>query len=158
MPPRLLLLRLRSHSTESAGERKMDRREELITARQERPESSQVSASRPSLGSSLRVALLVSAAALTPLLCPVASAQQAQAAEAAPADTQSLETVVVTASATSRKKLEASYSIIAADEEMIRQSNAKSTADLLKISPGIWPESTGGQTGANIEIAGFPGG
>jgi outer membrane receptor protein involved in Fe transport len=28
----------------------------------------------------------------------------------------------------------------------------------LKISPGLWPESTGGQTGANIEIAGFPGG
>ena len=39
-----------------------------------------------------------------------------------------------------------------------RQANPKSTADLLKISPGLWPESTGGQTGANIEIAGFPGG
>ncbi len=40
----------------------------------------------------------------------------------------------------------------------IREANPKSTADLLKISPGMWPESTGGQTGANIEIAGFPGG
>ncbi|HEU4653155.1 MAG TPA: TonB-dependent receptor, partial [Steroidobacteraceae bacterium] len=71
----------------------------------------------------------------------------------------SLETVVVTGSALGGvKKLEASYNIVTATEEQIRQSNPKSTADLLKISPGVWPESTGGQTGANIEIAGFPGG
>ena len=56
------------------------------------------------------------------------------------------------------KKLEASYNIVTATEEEIRHANPKSTADLLKISPGMWPESTGGQTGANIEIAGFPGG
>jgi hypothetical protein len=86
------------------------------------------------------------------------------AQEAAPASgeeaTTSLETVVVTGSAISGgvKKLEASYNIVTANEEQIRQSNPKSTADLLKISPGLWPESTGGQTGANIEIAGFPGG
>jgi outer membrane receptor protein involved in Fe transport len=74
------------------------------------------------------------------------------------ADT-SLETVVVTGSAIGGvKKLEASYNIVTATEEQIRQSNPRSTADLLKISPGMWPESTGGQTGANIEIAGFPGG
>jgi outer membrane receptor protein involved in Fe transport len=74
------------------------------------------------------------------------------------ADT-SLETVVVTGSALGGvRKLEASYNIVTATEEQIRQSNPKSTADLLKISPGLWPESTGGQTGANIEIAGFPGG
>lgn len=85
------------------------------------------------------------------------------AEEAAPATTteaSGLETVVVTGSAISGgvTKLEASYNIVTANEEQIRQSNPKSTADLLKISPGLWPESTGGQTGANIEIAGFPGG
>lgn len=84
------------------------------------------------------------------------------AEEAAPAtaDASGLETVVVTGSAISGgvTKLEASYNIVTANEEQIRQSNPKSTADLLKISPGLWPESTGGQTGANIEIAGFPGG
>jgi outer membrane receptor protein involved in Fe transport len=71
-----------------------------------------------------------------------------------------LETIVVTgvASAQGVRKLEASYNIVTANEEEIRRSNPKSTADLLKISPGMWPESTGGQTGANIEIAGFPGG
>jgi len=77
---------------------------------------------------------------------------------AAKSDTQSLEGVVVTGTATGVKKLDASYSITAANLEQIRQANPKSTADILKISPGIWPESSGGQTGANIEIAGFPGG
>src|SRR2546429_4142111 len=84
-------------------------------------------------------------------------AQQAPAQEATP-DTQSLESVVVTATAISVKKLDASYSIVAADAEQIKEANPKSTADLLRISPGIWPESTGGQTGANIEVAGFPSG
>src|SRR4029077_12048277 len=71
-----------------------------------------------------------------------------------------LETIVVTGVASSEgvRKLEASFNIVTANEAEIRQANPKSTADLLKISPGMWPESTGGQTGANIEIAGFPGG
>jgi len=64
----------------------------------------------------------------------------------------------VTGSATGVKKIDASYTITTANAEQIREANPKSTADLLKIAPGLWPESTGGQTGANIEIAGFPGG
>ncbi|MDE2156304.1 MAG: TonB-dependent receptor [Xanthomonadaceae bacterium] len=71
---------------------------------------------------------------------------------------KSLQQVVVTGSATGVKKIDASYSITTANAEQIKEANPKSTADLLKISPGLWPESTGGQTGANIEIAGFPGG
>ncbi|HEY9112867.1 MAG TPA: TonB-dependent receptor plug domain-containing protein [Rhodanobacteraceae bacterium] len=82
---------------------------------------------------------------------PAANRQRSQRAT-------TLQTVVVTASPTGVKKLEASYNIVSADREEIKQSNPLSVADLLKISPGIWPESTGGQTGANIEIAGFPGG
>lgn len=101
------------------------------------------------------VGLAIFAAVSTPALV------QAQQATPPPRDTgSSLETVVVTGSAISGgvKKLEASYNIVTANEDEIRNSNPKSTADLLKISPGLWPESTGGQTGANIEIAGFPGG
>ena len=71
---------------------------------------------------------------------------------------KSLQQVVVTGSATGVKKIDASYTITTANAEQIREANPKSTADLLKIAPGLWPESTGGQTGANIEIAGFPGG
>jgi outer membrane receptor protein involved in Fe transport len=83
----------------------------------------------------------------------------AQTVAAAPvSETSSLDEVVVTASATGVKKLDASYNIVSVDANAIKQFNPKSTADLLKLSPGIWPESSGGQTGANIEIAGIPGG
>ena len=98
--------------------------------------------------------------AIVPRITPLA-ADRAQDATAPPSnsDESGLETIVVTgvASAGGVKKLEASYNIVTANEEEIRRANPKSTADLLKISPGMWPESTGGQTGANIEIAGFPG-
>ncbi|HEY1873838.1 MAG TPA: TonB-dependent receptor plug domain-containing protein, partial [Steroidobacteraceae bacterium] len=88
----------------------------------------------------------------------------ALAQEAAPAAAtsavapESLQEVVVTASAQGVKKLDASYNIVTVDQDLIKQANPKSTADLLKVSPGIWPESSGGQTGANIEVAGFPSG
>jgi outer membrane receptor protein involved in Fe transport len=106
--------------------------------------------------------------AILAALSPAALAANGQATAAAPTapTTQNtaqkqpttLQTVVVTASAIGVKKLDASYNIVTANREQIRESNPISVADLLKISPGIWPESTGGQTGANIEIAGFPGG
>lgn len=104
-------------------------------------------------------------AAILTALPVVAAAQDAAApsaaAEAPQQESQAttLDTLVVTGSASgSVRKLEASYNVVTATEEQIKQSNPKSTADLLKISPGMWPESSGGQTGANIEIAGFPGG
>src|SRR5215510_2753679 len=96
------------------------------------------------------------AAAAAPVYAQENTANTSTTAE----ENSGLETIVVTGVASSAgvKKLEASYNIVTANEEEIRRSNPKSTADLLKISPGMWPESTGGQTGANIEIAGFPGG
>ncbi len=115
----------------------------------------------------MRYALSVAiAAALAPAVV-LAQDAPAQPAPSSPApaqqrqnDATTLDTVVVSGTATAGgvRKLEASFNIVTANAEQIRQSNPKSTADLLKISPGMWPESTGGQTGANIEIAGFPGG
>lgn len=100
------------------------------------------------------------AATAEPAPAEQAPAEQAPAAPAASQqEATTLDTVVVTGSAAGGvKKIEASYNIVTANAEQIKQANPKSTADLLKISPGMWPESTGGQTGANIEIAGFPGG
>jgi outer membrane receptor protein involved in Fe transport len=94
------------------------------------------------------------------LYCTTGSTAHAQAAVAdtAAAAPSELEELVVTASANAVKKLDASYNIVAANIEDIKQENPKSSADILKLSPGIWPESSGGQTGANIEIAGIPGG
>src|SRR5699024_10126565 len=40
--------------------------------------------------------------------------------------------------------------------QQIKEHNPVSVADLLKISPGVYSESSGGETGANIEVAGFP--
>ncbi|MGH8216811.1 MAG: TonB-dependent receptor plug domain-containing protein, partial [Rhodanobacteraceae bacterium] len=116
-------------------------------------------------------------AALSPIVwagspASEAAAASGQAADATPAQqaatqgrqrkpqsrTTTLQTIVVTATAVGVSKIDASYNIVTANREEIRQANPVSVADLLKISPGIWPESTGGQTGANIEIAGFPGG
>jgi outer membrane receptor protein involved in Fe transport len=88
----------------------------------------------------------------------VEAAEPGNAAAAPAAANDQLEQVVVTATATAVRKLDASYTITSVSAEDIKQANPKSAADLLKVSPGLWPESTGGQTGANIEIAGFPGG
>ena len=71
---------------------------------------------------------------------------------------QNLQEVVVTATATHVRLLNASYNVVAADRQLIQEANPTSSADILKLSPGIWPEATGGQTGANIEVAGFPSG
>jgi outer membrane receptor protein involved in Fe transport len=101
---------------------------------------------------------LIATAVLIPSFAQAARSAAENSEQADSAGNRSLEEVVVTASATGVKKLEASYSVVTADLEQMKQANPKSTADLLKISPGIWPESSGGQTGANIEIAGFPGG
>jgi outer membrane receptor protein involved in Fe transport len=87
-----------------------------------------------------------------------ATSARAQQVAAAPAEASALEEIVVTASATGVRKLDASYNIISANAEQIKMANPKSTADILKLSPGIWPESSGGQTGANIEVAGLPSG
>ncbi|MBE1161456.1 TonB-dependent receptor [Dyella acidiphila] len=94
-----------------------------------------------------------------PTTAPVRSSPGAQqAANAKNAST--LQQVVVTGTATfgGVKKIDASYSITSMSADQIKQANPKSAADLLKASPGIYPESSGGQTGANIEVAGFPGG
>ena len=68
--------------------------------------------------------------------------------------------IVVTGSAAGSglRKIDAAYAITTASEEQIREANPLSTADLFKVVPGVFAETSGGQTGPNIEVAGFPGG
>jgi outer membrane receptor protein involved in Fe transport len=94
------------------------------------------------------------AAAAAPAASAPAQSAGAKAAQSGN-DTQ-VETVVVTGTAQPRRKLEASYSITTADAEQIKQAAPSSTADLLKIVPGVYVETTGGVTGANIRVRGFP--
>jgi hypothetical protein len=72
----------------------------------------------------------------------------------------SLQEVVVTGTpeVSGVRLLDASFPVSAASLQQIQLAQPSSAADLLKIVPGLWAESSGGQTGANIEVAGFPGG
>jgi outer membrane receptor protein involved in Fe transport len=89
-----------------------------------------------------------------------AATPDAATGDASAASTSTLDEIVVTGSAEAKglKKLDASFSITTASLEEIRDVNPSSSADLLKIVPGIWAESSAGAAGANIELAGFPGG
>jgi outer membrane cobalamin receptor len=87
---------------------------------------------------------------------PTPSTSDAAApAPAAPAEGQE---IVVTGNANREglRKLDASYSISTASAQQIREVQPISTADLLKIVPGVWVETSGGETGANVFIRGFP--
>lgn len=55
------------------------------------------------------------------------------------------------------RKFDASYAITTADDQDIAKFSPKSTADLLKIVPGVWSESSGGVSGANVFVRGFAG-
>jgi len=100
----------------------------------------------------------VAAAVAGILYCASPNYAQAQAVAAPASETSSLDEIVVTASAQGVKKLDASYNIVSLSLDEIKNSNPVSVADIFKNSPGIWPESSGGQTGANIDVAGFPNG
>ena len=71
-----------------------------------------------------------------------------------------IQTVVVTGTAAAGgvRKLDAAYSITTANEEQLKAAAPTSTADLLKIVPGVFAEATGGVAGANIAVRGFPSG
>jgi len=86
--------------------------------------------------------------------------QAADVPAAEPAETtgNDLNEIVVTASAQGVKKLDASYNIVTVTLDDIKNANPASVAEVFKLSPGIWPESSGGQTGVNIDVAGFPNG
>ena len=87
-----------------------------------------------------------------------AADQAAAPASAAPTSGETLQEVVVTASAQGVKKLDASYNIVSLSQNDIALANPASASDIYKLSPGVWPENSGGQTGVNIDVAGFPNG
>jgi iron complex outermembrane recepter protein len=56
------------------------------------------------------------------------------------------------------ERQQASFAINTMDPEGIAKFAPKSTADLFKAIPGVWAESSGGVSGANIDVRGLPGG
>lgn len=73
-------------------------------------------------------------------------------------DSDPLQEIVVTGSASSKgeRKQDAAYAITTASEEAMRDAVPSSTADLSKLVPGLFAEVTGGPSGPNIEVRGFP--
>ena len=82
------------------------------------------------------------------------SADIARAADA-PSD---VDEIVVTGVANSKgqRKQDAPFAITTANEEAMKDAAPSSTADLSKLVPGLFAEVTGGQSGPNIEVRGFP--
>jgi len=116
---------------------------------------------RSLLSSAVLAALAGMAQAQTAAPTPAAAVPPAGAASVPRADrpgVEMLDAVIVTGTAgrEGKRKLDASFSITTANEEQIKQAAPSSTADLLKIVPGVFVETTGGQSGANMRVRGFP--
>ncbi|HEX7643748.1 MAG TPA: TonB-dependent receptor [Burkholderiaceae bacterium] len=86
-----------------------------------------------------------------------APAQAGSQDAAVKAETQQI-VVTGVANGGAKRKIDSGFSITTATEEQMKEAVPLSTADMMKISPGVYVESTGGQTGANIQIRGFPSG
>ncbi len=93
------------------------------------------------------------------LLTPLATALMPSAYAQEP-PLPAIEEMIVTGTpgGASLRKFDASFAISTVSEEEINQVAAASTADLLKTIPGVWVESSGGVSGANIFVRGFPSG
>ena len=85
---------------------------------------------------------------------------QAQEASPEPEPLGRVEEVIVTGTpgGAEMRKLDASFAITNISAESIKRQSPSSTADLLKSVPGVWVESSGGVSGANIFVRGFPSG
>lgn len=96
--------------------------------------------------------------AIAAALSPTAAIAQDAAATPPEQEPAELDAIIVSGTAKFRglSKRDASFSITTASPEQIQEAAPSSTADLLKIVPGVWAESSGGGTGANVFVRGMP--
>ncbi|MBB5712722.1 TonB-dependent receptor domain-containing protein [Sphingomonas xinjiangensis] len=64
--------------------------------------------------------------------------------------------IIVTGTVSPERRLDAGLAVTTVSLDRIHELAPNNTADLLKLAPGIWAETTGGATGANIFVRGFP--
>jgi outer membrane receptor protein involved in Fe transport len=64
--------------------------------------------------------------------------------------------IIVTGTASPQRRQDAGLAVTTATLDRIHELAINNTADLLKLAPGIWAETTGGATGANVFVRGFP--
>ncbi|WP_414828826.1 TonB-dependent receptor [Alteromonas sp. H39] len=97
---------------------------------------------------------LLASAVATALTSQIAMAQEAKPTK------ENTEVIVVsgTPGGAGIRKIDASFAVTNIDASDIERLAPKSTADLFKAIPGVWVESSGGESGANVFVRGFPGG
>ncbi len=97
---------------------------------------------------------------LATLIASSLSSSYAISAEEKEEESESFaQTVIITGVASGKaiRKVDATFAISNFDAEDMGKINPASTADLFKAIPGIWSESSGGVSGANVFVRGFPG-
>ena len=80
------------------------------------------------------------------------------AAEDAPTDDGNIIIVTGTAGGSGLRKQDASFAITTVSADELLTAGPKSTAEVFALVPGVWAESSGGKSGANIDVRGLPGG
>lgn len=93
----------------------------------------------------------VSLAVLTSVAIPVWAAETAE-----PSSTVEALIVTARAGATPLTKSKASYAISVVGDQELRLVNPTSTAEVFKMVPGFWVESSGGEGSNNIRTRGIP--
>ena len=112
----------------------------------------------PFYGLASRAVVIVVFLSLAPFSVAPVSGQEENGDEGE-ADLLALEEIVVTGtSSLGVRKLDASFAVTTKSLEEIQNTGPLSTADVFRIAPGVWVESSGGETGANVFVRGFPGG
>ncbi len=116
-----------------------------------------VSLSKTEISKSFKVSGLTLAVALA--CSSTVMAQEASTPDSGEQKKDFFEQIIVTgtASGTAVRKVDSSYATTSLDADMIKKLSPKSTADLFKAIPGVWAESSGGVSGANVFVRGFPG-
>jgi len=106
------------------------------------------------------IPLLMASIALPALASPAWAQDAGEAADSTADDADSNDIIIVTATAGGAgvRKQDAAFALSTIDADQIDQFQPQSTADLLKLVPGVSVETSGGQNGANIFVRGFPGG
>ena len=71
---------------------------------------------------------------------------------------EQLTQIVVTGTSASHGMLkqEAGYAITTASEQAMRDIQPNNAADVTRLIPGMWAETTGGVSGPNVDVRGFP--
>lgn len=100
------------------------------------------------------------AVAVSLAMCTSVAAQEveAQTPDDGAKKTDLYEQIIVTGTASGKavRKVDTSFATTSLSAEDIKKLVPKSTADVFKAIPGVWAESSGGVSGANVFVRGFP--